>query len=80
MVDSNQAPDPSLQKLVNVLGPAQAEVVITETMRRLGLTELRSPDDRFRFGAALIKKGGVLEAIGRAIKIQAILTGARADD
>ena len=72
--------DPALQKLVNVLGPAQAESVISETMRRLGLTALQTADDRYRFGAALIGRGGGLEAIGRAIKIPAILHGAKADD
>lgn len=68
-----------MQKLVNVLGPAQAGSVFAETMRRLGLTSLQTADG-YRFGAALIKRGGVLEAIGRTIKIQAILRGAKAED
>jgi hypothetical protein len=46
-------------------------------MRRASLTALQTPDDRFRFGCALMQSGGIFIAIGRAIKIQAILHGAK---
>jgi hypothetical protein len=69
--------DPSVQKLVNVLGPDRAREVYVRTMESIGAQSLERPDDRFAFGCALMKFGGVLEAIGRAIKIQAILLGAK---
>ena len=69
--------DPAFKKLVTVLGPVRAESVVGETLKRLGLSRLTTPDDRFRFGCELIARGGVLEAIGRSIKIQAILHGAK---
>jgi hypothetical protein len=69
------AHDPALRKLVNMLG-AQARPLIAETLREAGLTDLITPDDRYRFACALMKRGGIYEAIGRAIKIQAILHGA----
>ena len=68
--------DPSLNKLVRLYGAERAEALVRDTLREIGIGALRSPDDRMRFGTALIKKGGLLEAIGRAIRIQAILHGA----
>jgi len=71
--------DPGLSKLVRMYGPQKADLLVKETLRELGLAALETPDDRMRFGGALLKKGGLLEAIGRAIRIQAILHGARED-
>lgn len=67
----------AIQKLVNVMGPARAGELATQVLRQIGLQELRTPDDRLRFGQALIGRGGLLESIGRSIKMQAILHGAR---
>ena len=69
--------DPALAKVVNVMGPVRGATLIAETMRLAGLTAVKTPDDRFRFACALMKRGGICEAIGRAIKIQAILHGAK---
>ena len=73
------AADPSFKKLVHLYGPERSQTLVRDTMREIGLDALLSPDDRMRFGAALIRKGGLLEAIGRAIRVQAILHGARED-
>jgi hypothetical protein len=69
--------DPALIKLVNVMGRERAQPVIADTLRRAGLTSLATADDRYRFACALMDQGGICEAIGRAIKIQAILGGAK---
>jgi hypothetical protein len=71
------ATDPSLDKLVRMLGPERAGVLVRDTLREPGLRDINSPDDRLRFGSQLIEKGGLLEAIGRAIRVQAILLGAK---
>ena len=68
--------DPVLTKLSYVLGPVEAPKFIDTTCRNLGLDGLNKPQDRMLFACALIERGGILEAIGRAIKIQAILHGA----
>ena len=68
--------NPVLQKLANILGPAEAPKFISSTCRSLGLPGLDRPQDRMLFGCALIERGGLFEAIGRAIKVQAILHGA----
>jgi len=74
---SRDLDDPALKKLVNVMGRDRAATVVADTMRRAGLTSLSTPDDRYRFACALMTRGGICEAIGRAIKIQAILHGAK---
>jgi hypothetical protein len=68
--------NPALQKVFNVLGAERGRAIVDQTLRLLGLSELRTPDDRLKFGNELIKHGGLLESVGRAIKIQAILHGA----
>ena len=76
---SPPAIDPALAKLLNVMGPDRSRATIETVMRRASLTSLQTPDDRFRFGCALMESGGLFVAIGRAIKIQAILHGAKGD-
>ena len=69
--------DPALVKLVNMMGAERAGEVIAETMSRAGLAALVTAEDRYRFACELMTRGGICEAIGRAIKIQAILHGAK---
>jgi hypothetical protein len=68
--------DPSLRKLVHMMGAARAETVIAETLGKIGRPALETAQDRYRFGVELMRHGGVLGAIGRSIKIQALLLGA----
>lgn len=70
--------DPALVKLINMMGRDKAEELAIEIYTELGIRGLASPTDRLRFGDALVKRGGVLEAIGRSIKVQALLQGAQA--
>ncbi len=67
----------AVQKLVNVLGADRASRVIAETMKKANLSSLETAQDRYRFACELMTQGGLFEAIGRAMKIQAILHGAR---
>ena len=69
--------DPVLKKLRYVLGPEEAPRFISATCHELGLKGLDAPQERMAFACSLIARGGLMEAIGRAIKIQAILHGAR---
>jgi hypothetical protein len=66
----------AVKKLVHVLGRPRAESLIAETLRQIGRRDLAEAESRLLFGHALTRHGGVVEAIGRAIKIQAILEGA----
>ncbi len=69
--------DVALTKLHNILGEEKAAELVRETLREIGIADLKSPNDRLRFAEALMLRGGVIEAIGRAIKIQALLHGAK---
>ena len=69
--------DPAFAKLVNLMGQQRANEVIRDAMARAGLTSISTPDERYAFGSALMSLGGLCEAVGRAIRIQAILQGAK---
>ena len=66
----------AVKKLVHVLGRPRADALIADTLRQIGRSDLAAAENRLLFGHALTRHGGVIEAIGRAIKIQAILEGA----
>lgn len=68
--------DPVTKKLTNVMGPVEGLRLVQSVCREVGITSLTNPQERMQFGCALIQRGGLLEAIGRSIKIQAILHGA----
>jgi hypothetical protein len=76
-IPPSQTADPALVKLVNMMGRERAQPLIADTLRRAGLSGLFTADDRYRFGCELMTQGGICEAIGRSIKIQAILGGAK---
>ncbi|MCB9584594.1 MAG: hypothetical protein H6718_04320 [Polyangiaceae bacterium] len=67
--------DTVTQKLAQVLGKKTALDVVAKTMSEAGLEKLDCADDQLRFANALIPRGGLYEAVGRALKIQAILNG-----
>ena len=76
-ISSTYAADPTMLKLVRLYGAERTEVLVRETLREVGIAAIHSAEDRLKFGTALIKKGGLLEVVGRAIRVQAILQGAR---
>lgn len=72
--------DPAFLKLESILGKERARELIAEVCNELGIDSVQTPNDRLAFGEALIDRGGLFEAIGRAIKVQAILHGAKPAD
>ncbi len=66
-----------VQKLVHVLGRPRADALIKSTLHEIGARDLSTPEIRLHFGQAILRHGGVIEAVGRSIKIQAILEGAK---
>ena len=64
-------------KLINMFGAARAEQLARELMLEVGLSSLEQPDQLLLFGDALVRRGGVLAAIGRSVRVQAFLAGAR---
>ncbi len=65
----------ALAKLRRVFGAEKADELVGATMRRAALTSLDTPTERLRFARELIKNGGLQEALGNSIAVQAILEG-----
>lgn len=65
-----------LKKMINAMGADKGRSLMSEILAKLGLSELRTADERFLFGSELIRRGGVGKLIGQAIAMQARLHGA----
>jgi hypothetical protein len=66
----------AIEKLRSIMGEKEADLIVRETMQKASISNLDDPDQLLKFADELMKHGGVLAAIGNAIKIQAILEGA----
>jgi hypothetical protein len=64
------------ERLVRALGAQAGQRVADEALARIGATELRTPDELLAFANHLVTQGGVIEAVGRALKVSALLRGA----
>jgi hypothetical protein len=71
------ADDPAVMKLRHMLGPERARMLLAEVLPVINIKEVKTPRDRLKLGKALILRGGLLEALGSAIRTQAIMHGAR---
>lgn len=68
--------DQSLERLSKVIGTERTEMLRREALQALGITTLTTPQEVLDFATYLTRYGGVIEAIGRAMKVQALLRGA----
>ena len=68
--------DAVYDKITKMLGPEQGAQLIREGLEEIGATELRTPDDCLLFASVLIARGGLIAAIGRSIKVKALMHGA----
>lgn len=68
--------DQALERLAKVVGQEKAAAIRAQALSAIGLEALVSPQDVLHFADALIPQGGIVEAIGRAMKVQALLRGA----
>jgi|JI10StandDraft_1071094.scaffolds.fasta_scaffold1963694_1 hypothetical protein len=75
--DHPKPTDPAFAKLESVFGREKARELVAEICRERAIDSLDHPQQRLVFGEALVARGGLLEMIGRAIKVQALLHGAR---
>ena len=71
------AEDPAVMKLRHMLGPERARILLAQTLPLLGIKEVKTPNDRLKLGKELMTRGGLLEALGSAIRAQALLHGAK---
>jgi hypothetical protein len=63
-------------RMSDSLGPERARACISETLSATGLRQLRTPDDVVVFASNLMQRGGFVEVMGGALRVQAILRGA----
>lgn len=70
-MDAPSLHDHALAKLARVFGAERGERVARQILQEIGLSELRTPDDLMRFGAALEALGGYEAAIGAMLRLHA---------
>jgi len=75
----NLTAERAFAKIQTVLGEKRGSALISKTLVTLRLSSLDTVDDCYRFGDTLTRDGGVNEAIGRSIMVQALLAGANAN-
>ncbi|HVE83037.1 MAG TPA: hypothetical protein VND93_09335 [Myxococcales bacterium] len=66
------------QQLSRVLGPEKAEEIMAKALRISGLTAITSASQLLLFADAMVQDGGFVEVVGRGLKVEALLRGARA--
>jgi len=76
MADGPDVDDEIRQRIVRLLGDQAGPALMAQVMAEAHVPDLATPDSRSSFATALIAKGGVLEALGRSIRVQALLQGA----
>jgi hypothetical protein len=79
-VDSiGEAFDDAVSRLEKYLGEADAADVILQALALARLRIPESPDDLFLLACILVEdpSGGIVEAVGHALKVKALLLGAK---
>lgn len=66
----------AFSRLIKALGTDKALRIGGEALRSLGLRELRDQNEVLAFAKYLIALSGVAEAVGRGLKVSALLRGA----
>lgn len=66
------------QQLARVLGVERAEQVVSRAQKVSGLKVINSPSELLSFADAMVQEGGFVEVVGRGLKVEALLRGARA--
>lgn len=74
---SNEMTLLAVGRLRRAVGEAAGERCADEVLRKLGRRQLDSADDLFDFASCLLEQGGATYMVGNALKVCAILRGAR---
>jgi hypothetical protein len=75
----NPMTENALSRLIKAVGREKGLRIGGEVMGQLGLRELKTPADLLSFANHLIRLGGAIEFVGRALKVSALLRGAVED-
>jgi hypothetical protein len=66
----------ALDKLTRVLGAGQGQHAFNQALAAAQLTDIRTPEELYRFGDQLAKRGGFEAAVGRLLTVAAVMRGA----
>jgi hypothetical protein len=72
----NYITETTLTRLIRALGRDKGTRIGNEVLLQMGVRELHSQHEVLMFANLLIERGGVIESVGRAIKVSALLRGA----
>ncbi len=64
------------ERLSKALGPRRAAEVMRDCLNQLGGSPMETAQDLLVFAGQLIKMPGLVQAVGRSLKVQALLLGA----
>jgi hypothetical protein len=64
------------ERLAKALGAKRATEVSAPVLEQLGGRALETPQDLLEFAEIMIKHGGLVQAVARSLKVQALLRGA----
>ncbi len=64
------------ERLTKALGPARASEVMNERLTTWRPRPLETAQDLLEFANHLMRCGGLIQAVGRSLKVQALLRGA----
>ncbi|MCA9645007.1 MAG: hypothetical protein H6718_21385 [Polyangiaceae bacterium] len=76
MPSPNDLMNGAREKLMRALGAEEGRRILNEALRRSGLSSVDTAGDLLKVADQLMRRGGLLEAVARSLKIQAILAGA----
>lgn len=76
MIDTIPLQTSVVRKLAGLMGEESALVLVQEVVSECGLIVIETAADLLRFANVLMRRRGVLAAVGRSLKIQAIFLGA----
>jgi hypothetical protein len=65
------------QQLTRVLGSDRAQQIVANAYKVSGLKSVGTAADLLLFADALVAEGGFIEVVGRGLKVEALLRGAR---
>ena len=65
------------QQLARVLGPERAADIVAKTYRAAGLKAVTTAAELLIYADAMVGEGGFVEVVGRGLKVEALLRGAR---
>ena len=64
------------ERMTKALGPKRASEVMREALAQIDDRRLDGPDDVLAFAERLIEGTGLVQVVGRSLKVQALLRGA----